>query len=164
MKNISLIGMSACGKSTVGVLLAKTLNMAFADTDLLIQQKYGKLLWQILEDDGIDGFNRKEEAVIGALMCENTCIATGGSAVYSQKAMRHLKSLSKTVFIDVPVTEIIKRAGDIKSRGIVIEKGKTLEQLYAERLPLYKKYADFTIKADGLGVEKIVYEISCLFL
>jgi len=163
MENISLIGMSACGKSTVGVLLAKTLNMAFTDTDLLIQQKYGKFLWQILEDDGNDGFNRKEEAVIGALTCKNTCIATGGSAVYSGEAMRHLRRISKTVFIDVPIKDIIKRAGDIKSRGIVIEKGKTLAELYGERLPLYKKYADFTIKAGGKSVEKVVYEISCLF-
>jgi len=164
MKNISLIGMPACGKSTVGVLLAKTLNMAFTDTDLLIQQAYGKFLWQILEDDGNDGFNQKEEAVIAALLCKNTCIATGGSAVYSEKAMAHLKSISKIIFIDVPIEEIIERTGDIKSRGVVIEKGKTLEELYAERLPLYKKYAGFTVKAGGKSAEKVVYEISCLFL
>ena len=164
MNNISLIGMPACGKSTVGVLLAKTLNMAFTDTDLLIQQACGKFLWQILEDDGNDGFNRKEEAVIGALRCENTCIATGGSAVYSEKAMNHLKSISRIIFLHVPVEEIIARTGDIKSRGVVIEKGKTLEELYDERLPLYKKYAGITVNAGGKSLEKVVYEISCLFL
>ncbi len=157
--NISIIGMPACGKSTLGVLLAKTLNMMFIDTDLIIQQKNGKLLSQIIESSGIDEFKRKESDVICSLACENTCIATGGSAVYSEKAMNHLKQCSTIIFLDVSCAEVEKRIADIKSRGVVIEDGKTLFELFNERRPLYLQYADIIIKADNLSVEDLLVQI-----
>jgi len=157
--NITLIGMPACGKSTVGVLLAKALNMRFTDTDLLIQQKYRKFLWQIIDEEGIGAFKEKEAAVICALRCENTCIATGGSAVYSEEAMRHLKRSSTVVFIDLPCREIERRIADIRGRGVVIDKDSTLRELYDERRPLYLRYADVTVEAQGRGVEELLEEI-----
>jgi len=158
-KNITFIGMPGCGKSTLGVLLAKALNLRFVDTDLLIQQKYRKYLWQLIEEHGIEAFKRMEASVLLSLDCECTCIATGGSAVYSDEAMRHLKRISKIVFIDLPCEEIQRRVADIKGRGVVIEKGKTLSVLYGERRPLYLRYADITIDAKGLGVEELLEEI-----
>ena len=157
--NISLIGMPASGKSTIGVLLAKALNMMFVDTDLIIQQKYKKFLWEMLDSDGIDEFKRRESEVISSLRCENTCIATGGSAVYSEKAMDHLKQISTVIFIDLPCVEIEKRIADIKSRGVVIEESKTLSELFHERRPLYQKYTDITIKAENTGVEELIVQI-----
>jgi len=157
--NITLIGMPGCGKSTVGVLLAKALNMRFTDTDLLIQQKYKKFLWQIIEEEGLGAFKAKEAGVICALRRENTCIATGGSAVYSERAMRHLKQISKVVFIDLPCEEIERRVADIRGRGVVIDKGKTLCELFGERRPLYLRYADVIMDARGRGVEELLMEI-----
>ncbi|MCL1855967.1 MAG: shikimate kinase, partial [Clostridia bacterium] len=157
--NITLIGMPACGKSTVGVLLAKALNMRFTDTDLLIQQKYNKFLWQIIDEEGIEAFKEKEAGVISSLRCENTCIATGGSAVYSDRAMRHLKQISTVVFIDLPCHEIERRVADIRGRGVVIDKGKTLPELFDERRPLYLRYADATVEAQGRGVEELLMEV-----
>ena len=159
MNNITLIGMPACGKSTLGVLLAKALNLQFVDTDLLIQQKYGQFLWQILDMEGIEAFKDKEAGVIRALACEGACIATGGSVVYSNEAMRHLKAISKIVFIDLPCGEIERRIADIRGRGVVIDKGKTLRELFDERRPLYLRYADIVIDAKGMGVEELVMEI-----
>jgi len=159
MKNITLIGMPGCGKSTVGVLLAKALNLGFIDTDLLIQQKHGQLLWELIDMQGIEAFKRMEAEVILSLDCGRACIATGGSAVYSDEAMRHLKALSKIIFIDLPCGEIERRIADIKSRGVVIDRGKTLPELYAERRPLYLRYADVVIAAQGMGIEELLAEI-----
>ena len=157
--NITLIGMPACGKSTVGVLLAKARNMRFTDTDLLIQQKYKKFLWEIIAEEGIEAFKAREAGVIRSLRCENTCIATGGSAVYSDRAMRHLKQISTVVFIDLPCGEIERRIADIRGRGVVIDRGKTLPELFDERRPLYLRYADVTVEAQGRGVEELLMEI-----
>ena len=157
--NITLIGMPGCGKSTMGVLLAKALNMRFTDTDLLIQQKYTRFLWQIIEEEGIEAFKAKEAGVICALRCENTCIATGGSVVYSGRAMQHLKEISRVVFIDLPCHEIERRIADIRGRGVVIDQGKTLAELFDERRSLYLRYADVTVQARGKGVEELLMEI-----
>ena len=157
--NITLIGMPACGKSTVGVLLAKALNMRFTDTDLLIQQKYKKFLWEIIAEEGIEAFKAKEAGVICSLRCGNTCIATGGSAVYSESAMQHLRQISRVVFIDLPCQEIERRIADIRGRGVVIDKGSTLSALFEERRPLYLRYADVTVEAQGRGVEELLMEI-----
>ncbi|MCL2299323.1 MAG: shikimate kinase [Firmicutes bacterium] len=157
--NVTLIGMPACGKSTVGVLLAKARNLRFTDTDLLIQQEHGRFLWQIIAEEGLEAFKAKEAAVIRALRCENTCIATGGSVVYSDSAMRHLRDISKIVFIDLPCAEIERRVADIRGRGVVIEKGKTLPALFGERRPLYLRYADVTVRAQGKHIEELLEEI-----
>lgn len=157
--NITLIGMAGCGKSTVGVLLAKAKNLMFVDTDLIIQQKYGKYLWEILEEEGIEEFLHREADAICWLACEKTCIATGGSAVYSEKAMAHLKQISTVVFLDVAFEEIERRIADIKTRGVVMEAGRTLRDLYDERLPLYQAFADITVNATGRTAEEVVEAI-----
>ena len=154
--NLTLIGMPGCGKSTAGVLLAKALGMQFVDTDLLIQQKYKKLLRQIIDMEGIEAFKAKEAGVISSLECRNTCIATGGSAVYSEEAMGHLRAISRIVFIDLPCEVIERRVADIRGRGVVIDKGKTLRELFDERRPLYLRYADAVVDARGKGIEDLV--------
>jgi len=157
--NITLIGMPACGKSTLGVLLAKARGMMFVDTDLLLQQRHGQLLREIIDAQGIEAFKRMEAQVILALDCKNACIATGGSVVYSEEAMRHLKRLSTVVFIDLPCEVVERRIADIKSRGVVIEEGKTLPELFRERRPLYLQYADIAVDARSKGVEALLTEI-----
>lgn len=157
--NICLIGMPSCGKSTVGVLLAKAARLMFIDTDLLIQQEQGSHLWELIEQKGLGEFVLIEQQVICGLDCEGACISTGGSAVYSKKAMEHLRAMSTIVFIDVPLAEIERRIADIRGRGVVIRQGQTLAELYAERRPLYLKYAHKVLDADGLSVEETLEAI-----
>ncbi|MDP4121081.1 MAG: shikimate kinase [Bacillota bacterium] len=152
--------MPASGKSTVGVVLAKSLNLAFLDTDLLIQQTYGKFLWEMIEADGIVDFIKKEESVLCSIEIENACIATGGSAVYSEKAMNYLAQNGLIVYLNSSLAVIEKRLKNIKSRGVVIGKGQNLLELYNERKRLYERYADIVINTDGKSVEKIVNEIA----
>ena len=157
--SVTLIGMPGCGKSTLGVLLAKARGLRFIDTDLLIQQQTGKLLWELIEAQGLEAFKQMEAEVILALEGANACIATGGSAVYSDAAMRHLKGISQVVFIDLPCAEIERRVADVRSRGVVIDRGKTLPELFAERRPLYLRYADIIADANGLGTEELLEKI-----
>lgn len=156
MKNLVLIGMPASGKSTIGVLLAKTLGMDFIDTDLLIQQSEGALLQDIIINKGIDRFIQIEQEIITKLNCTNCVIATGGSAVYGEKAMEHLKLNGIVVYLEASYEEIKRRLTNIKSRGIVFVKGQDLFSLYNERMPLYQKYADISINCDGKSIEDIV--------
>ncbi|MCI8590360.1 MAG: shikimate kinase [Clostridiales bacterium] len=142
MSNVTLIGMPGCGKSTLGVLLAKILLYQFVDTDLLIQQKAGAPLRQILSEQGNSAFSVLENQVIGSLCAERTVIATGGSAVYCQEAMTHLKQMSKLVYINISYEEMARRVGDYSARGIVLREGMDLRAMYEERLPLYRKAAD----------------------
>ncbi len=144
MNNIILIGMPGSGKSTVGVLLAKTLGFDFVDTDLLIQKEEGVRLCEILEKEGAERLAEIEENVCKNLLCDKTVIATGGSAVLSRDAMLHFKGMGKIVFLDVDLATLSGRVGDLDERGVVRRKGQTFENLYEERLPLYRKYADFT--------------------
>ncbi|HHW49801.1 MAG TPA: shikimate kinase [Clostridiaceae bacterium] len=156
MKNLVLIGMPASGKSTIGVLLAKTLGMDFIDTDLLIQKSEGALLQDIIINKGIDRFIQIEQEIITKLNCTNCVIATGGSAVYGEKAMEHLKLNGIVVYLEASYEEIKRRLTNIKSRGIVFVKGQDLFSLYNERMPLYQKYADISINCDGKSIEDIV--------
>ena len=149
MKNIVLIGMPGSGKSTVGVLLAKSAGMGFVDTDLMIQSVSGRLLYKIIEQDGIDAFLRQEEEVIRRMTCQNCIIATGGSVVYRSKAMEHLRSLGTIVYLKIPVSELEIRLRNIRTRGIVMRKNENINQLYRERCPLYEYYADRTVDAVG---------------
>ncbi len=144
-----MIGMPGSGKSTVGVLLAKALGYLFEDVDLRISRRAGKPLQKILDEDGLLGFLRLEEEVGSAVQADRTVIATGGSMVLSERAMAHLKTLGKVVFIDVPFPEIKRRVTNIRTRGIAFHKNETLEDVYRERLPLYEKYADVTIRVGG---------------
>lgn len=147
--NIVLIGMPSCGKSVTGVVLAKILNKKFVDGDLLIQEKAGKGLQAIINEDGIEAFKKLEEDVLGSIDVTNAVIATGGSAVYYDSAMQHLKKDGIIVYIDVPLQDIKKRLRNIKTRGVAMGKGQTLDDLYALRKPLYEKYAEVTVKSSN---------------
>ena len=159
MKNIILIGMPGAGKSTVGVLLAKSTLRAFVDTDLLIQQREGKSLCEIIGKDGIDRFLAIENEVISAASFDCCVVATGGSAVYGKEAMQKLRSDGTVVYLKLAVCEIKKRISDIHSRGVAVKSGVTLDALYAERKPLYEKYADVTVDCEGLTAEQCVERI-----
>ena len=154
--NLILIGMPACGKSTVGVVLAKTAGMNFIDTDLLIQQQEGMILQEILNQRGQDAFLKIEEKVLCSLDCNDAVISTGGSAVYSEAGMKHLKEDGKIVYLNLPLNEIENRLQNIKTRGIAMERGQTLSDLYEKRIPLYEKYSDIIIEAQGLSVEECI--------
>ncbi|MBQ8409661.1 MAG: shikimate kinase [Clostridia bacterium] len=143
--SIILIGMPSCGKSTLGVLLAKKLGYRFIDSDLLIQESEGKLLHEIIAEQGNEGFLEIEERVNASITDEKAVIATGGSVIYGESAMKNLKSLGKVVYLKVPYDEMCRRLGDYSHRGVVIKKGSTLADMYAEREPLYEKYADLTV-------------------
>ena len=160
--NIVLIGMSGAGKSTLGVLLAKTLGMDFVDTDILIQQTAGNLLQDIIDTEGTEKFLKVEEKIISGLNLKNSVVATGGSVVYSKKAMEALKQAGRIVYLDVPFREIEKRLRNISGRGIVITKGKGLKDVYAERVPLYQKYGEITVRCAHKDIEGCVREIAHL--
>ena len=159
MQNIVLVGMPAVGKSTIGVLLAKTLILSFTDTDLLIQEKYKKSLCDIIKDNGTKAFLDIEEKIILETNFENTVIATGGSAVYGECAMKKLKENGTVVYLRLSTEEIKKRIGDIKSRGVVLTNGSTVEDIFEDRKALYEKYADFTVDCNNSTVEECVEKI-----
>ena len=160
MNDIVLIGMPGSGKSTVGVLLAKALGCLFTDVDLLISHRAKKPLQCILDEDGLEAFLALEEEVGSRLRAENTVIATGGSMVISDKAMRHLKTLGTVVYIDVPFEEIERRVTNIKTRGIVFHPNETLADVYRERKPLYERWADLTVKVEATdGIEDTVDKV-----
>lgn len=145
MNNIVLIGMPGSGKSTVGVLLAKVLGYSFIDTDLIISRKAGKPLQKIIDNDGLEVFLQLEEDAGSSLDCDYTVIATGGSMVFSKKAVSHLKSLGRVVYINVPLDEIRRRVTNITTRGIACRKNETLDEVFEQRNPLYKSCADVTV-------------------
>lgn len=157
--NIILIGMPGAGKSTVGVLLAKRLGYHFTDTDLLLQTKEHCRLQQIIAKVGLEAFKRLEEETLCSLNTAHSVIATGGSAVYSERAMAHLKGLGKLVFLDVPFTELSSRVRDMDSRGLVIGPNESFADLYKERRPLYETYAEVTICGGGQSIDAIAATI-----
>ncbi len=159
MKNIVLVGMPSCGKSTVGVVLAKTMNKGFVDTDILIQQREGCTLQDIINEKGNDYFHQVEEQVLLAFHERNHVVATGGSAIYFDSAMAHFKKQGKIVYLKVSLETVLTRLNNIKTRGVTLAKGQTLEDLYNLRVPLYEKHADIVIEADGMSVEEVVERI-----
>lgn len=154
--NIVLIGMPGVGKSTVGVILAKVLGYQFVDSDLVIQKEEGKLLKEIIAEVGPEGFIAVENRVNASLEVSDSVIATGGSVVYGEEAMAHLKDIGIVVYLSLPYDEIEKRLSDIKGRGVVLRDGQTLKDLYDERTLLYEKYADIQIDETGLNVEETI--------
>lgn len=160
--NVVLIGMPGSGKSTSGVLLAKTLGLSFLDSDLLIQQQKGALLQDLVDQKGFSGFIDLEEKVVSRLEAANSVISTGGSVVYSDKIMSHLRNIGIIIFLDVSYPEIVRRIRNISTRGIALKSGQDLEALYGERLPLYRKYADLTVSGDDKSIEELVTEIAGL--
>lgn len=157
--NIVLIGMPGVGKSTVGVILAKVLGYKFLDADLVIQEQEGKLLREIIEEVGTEGFIQVENRVNASIWCNKTIIATGGSVIYGKEAMEHLKEIGTVVYLEVSFPTLEKRLSDIKGRGVVLKKGQTLYDLYEERTPLYEKYADVRVLEEGLNVEETVEQL-----
>lgn len=153
--NIILIGMPGAGKSTAGVVLAKTLGKEFMDTDLLIQQAERRLLQQIIHAEGVAGFLAVEERIVLRMTVAHAVIATGGSVVYSPAVMAHLQRLGTIVYLQLPLAEIENRITNMASRGIAIGLGQQLSDLYRERTPLYEKYADLTVACRGLTLEKV---------
>ena len=159
-ENIILTGMPACGKSVTGVVLAKVLNKKFIDADLLIQERAGKSLQDIINEEGLDAFKALEEKVLLDINAENAVIATGGSAVYYESAMEHLKTTGIVVYIDVPLPDVKNRLSNIKTRGVAMAKGQSLDDLYAARKPLYEKYADVTVTSGNKNdMEETVEDI-----
>ena len=156
LKNIVLIGMPGAGKSTVGLLLTKSMLMSFCDTDLLIQNTTGKSLCDIIKDDGIEAFIKLEETIISDYEFCNSVVATGGSAVYGENAMKKLRENGVVVYLKVTPDELNRRVNNIHTRGIAMKDGTTLTELYEERAPLYEKYADVTIECDGKTPEECV--------
>ncbi len=157
--DIILIGMAGVGKSTAGVLLAKETMRSFADTDVMIQSDQGRTLQQIIDSDGVRAFLKIEEAFILGLKLDSHVIATGGSVVYSATAMNHLKASGPIVHLDLDLELIEKRLLDMRTRGLVISKGQTLTELYAERQPLYRRWADVTIDCRDLTQDQVVASI-----
>lgn len=158
-KNIILIGMPGVGKSSAGVVLAKALGYKFADSDLIIQEKTGMLLKEIINKKGIEGFIEIENNVNKAINMENTVIATGGSVIYGEEAMEHLKKTGIIVYLKASYEIICARLGDLKGRGVVIKEGQNLRALYDERAPLYERYADLIVEEKGQSIRETVHII-----
>ncbi len=156
MKNIILIGMPSAGKSTVGVILAKHRGMSFVDTDVLIQSRHGRLLQEIINSDGTEAFLKIEESEIKALDYSDTVIATGGSVVYSDRAMGHLKKTGIVIYLYVDMDTVNKRLKNLKTRGVVLGPGQSLEDIYRKRQPLYEKYADIIIDCSEGTIDSTV--------
>lgn len=160
MDNVILIGMPGCGKSTIGVVLAKVLGYEFTDSDLLIQKKEGMLLREIIAKYGEEGFLEIEGAVNAGIQADRHVIATGGSVIYSEQAMQHFREIGKIVYLKLSYATICSRLGNIRRRGVVLRDGQSLKDLYDERTPLYEAYADIIIDAEGHDVESLMDEVA----
>ena len=159
-ENITLIGMPGAGKSTIGVLLAKSVLKSFVDTDLIIQQEIGRSLCQIIEEDGTESFLETENRIIFSRDYKNSVIATGGGAVYGKEAMEKLREISTVIYLCLPVEEIEKRISNIHTRGVAMKNGVTLKELFCERAPLYEKYAHLILDCTKLTAEECVDRIT----
>lgn len=160
MKNVVLIGMPGSGKSTVGVVLAKKLGYRFLDSDLVIQETCGKLLYQLIDEKGEAGFLMLENEINASIIADHTVIATGGSAVYGKDAMSHFVKMGQIVYLKLPYEELKERLGDLHERGVVLKEGYTLLDLYEERVPLYERYAGVVIECSGKSIRQVVEEIA----
>ena len=160
MQNLILIGMPGCGKSTVGVVLAKAMAMNFVDSDLVIQREMGMKLSQLIDLHGDDGFREIENRINAELQVENSIIATGGSVVYGEDAMRHLKDIGIVIYLKLSCPTIADRLGDLHARGVTIKPGWTLQDLYNERVPLYEKWADITVDCEHMMLREVVEYIA----
>ena len=149
LDNITLIGMPASGKSTVGVLLAKRLGYSFVDVDIVIQEKEGRLLKEIIAEEGLGGFMEVENRINAGLSVHESIIAPGGSVIYGKEAMEHLKEISTVVYLKLSYEAVEARLGNLVDRGVVLKDGMTLRDLYEERVPYYERYADITVDETG---------------
>lgn len=160
--NITLIGMPASGKSTIGVLLAKRLGYSFVDVDIVIQEQEGKLLKEIIAERGDDGFLEVENRINRELNVCKSVIAPGGSVIYGKEAMEHLKEISIVVYLKLSYESVKERLGNLVDRGVVLKDGMTLYDLYQERVPYYESYADLTIDETGLEAGNIVDQLRAI--
>lgn len=160
--NIVLVGMPGAGKSTLGVVLAKILNKGFIDCDLVIQQECDKTLQALIDEYGVDGFLDIENRVLSDIQAENTIVATGGSAVYSDDAMRHLAGIGTVVYLDISYDSLTSRLDDLQERGVVLKGGNSmsLQDLYNERYPLYEACADMRVNIDDLSVSAAARKVA----
>lgn len=158
--NVVLIGMPGVGKSTAGVILAKRLNKNFIDTDIFIQQQTGQSLHQLIANLGLQAFCALEAELICRLDVTGHIIATGGSVVYGDNAMEHLKSNGAVLWLDLPYQSLAERLEDLDARGVVMEPDQTLAQLYDYRRPFYQKYADLKIDTTDLSIDKVVTQMA----
>lgn len=156
LDNITLIGMPASGKSTIGVLLAKRLGYSFVDVDIVIQEQEGRLLKEIIADEGQEGFLEVENRVNAGLMVHKSVIAPGGSVIYGKEAMEHFKKIGTVVYLKLSYEDVEERLGNLVDRGVVLKDGMTLRDLYEERIPYYENYADITIDETGLDAGQTV--------
>ena len=145
--NIVLIGMPSAGKSTLGIVLAKILNYQFVDADLVIQNQCDKTLQKLIDI-------QVENEILRDIEAENSIIATGGSAVYSDEAMKHLAEIGRVVYLQISYEELVSRLHDLQERGVVLKGGigMSLRELYDERKPLYEQYAEITVNIDDLSI------------
>ncbi len=157
--NIILIGMPGVGKSTSGVILAKVLGYEFIDSDLLIQKQEKKKLSEIIEAVGVEGFWEVENRVNASIQTSHAVIATGGSAIYGEEAMEHLREIGTVVYLHASYPTLKRRLRNLKQRGVTLREGQTLKNLYDERVPLYEKYADVVISQDRTDIEGTVHKV-----
>ena len=162
MGNIVLIGMPSCGKSTMGVLIAKNLGLKFLDSDLLIQEREGKLLHELIKERGNEEFIKIENDANMSIDVQNTVISTGGSVVYCEGAMKHLSDIGKIVYIKISYETLATRLGDYVHRGVVMPEGYTLLDMYRERAALYEKYAEYTLDTDNMTMTETLDALSGL--
>jgi len=151
--------MPASGKSTVGVLLAKRIGFSFVDVDIVIQEKEKRLLKEIIRSEGLQGFLEIENRINSELDVDNAIIAPGGSVIFGKEAMKHLKEISLVVYLKISYESLVSRLGDITDRGVVLEEGMNLQDLYHERTPLYEKYADIIIEEDDKNFGEVIDEL-----
>lgn len=156
MKNIVLIGMPGAGKSTIGVILAKVLGYQFIDADLVIQEQEKRLLKDIIAEEGLERFIEIENRVNASIQAQQTVIATGGSVIYGEEAMKHLREIATVIYIKLSYQTLTERLGNIKQRGVVLKEGQDLYGLYEERCPLYEKYSHIIIEAEGMEIEELM--------
>ncbi len=157
--NLVLIGMPGAGKSTIGVILARKTTRNFVDTDVLIQTSQGRTLQDIVDTDGYIVLRTIEENILLGLSVQNHVIATGGSAVYSDRAMAHLKSNGVIIFIDVELAALESRVHDFSTRGLARRPDQSFAELFDERFKLYMKHADIVIRPDGLTQDQVCEQI-----
>ena len=160
--NVVLIGMPGAGKSTLGVVLAKIMRYEFLDADLVIQSHCDRTLQKIIDACGPEGFIEVENQVLSDLQAEHSIIATGGSAVYSEQAMKHLSQIGTVVYLEITYEELERRLGDLRQRGVVMKGGRlmTLRDLYDERRPLYERYAEITVDVNGLQINDAARKVA----
>ncbi len=162
--NVTIIGMPGSGKSTVGVVLAKNIGYGFVDGDLLIQEQEQRLLREIIEQDGLDGFLAIENRVHSQLAVDHCVIAPGGSVVYEEEAMRHLREIGVVVYLKLSYKTVAYRLGDLRQRGVALKEGQTLMDLYEERCPLYEKFAHFTVEGDDMTISEVMLKMRSVLL